>query len=295
MKKKRLKLKKWSAIQTGCFIFLCIYAASLLYMYLWGAITSLKTNFDFRHNIFGLPSGKIWEWQWKNYKTAFEEIYVTVGIKRVYLLRMMFNSIFYSLIGAFLGVFSTWLVSYAIAKFPYKFSHILYRFIIIMMLIPILGTLPSALHIYRDILGLYDNWWYVIVSSIGISGGSMLIFYAFFLGIGENFVEAAKIDGAGNFTILFKIIFPLSGQMFLIMMIQAFIPRWNDYMVCVVWIPSIPTLAYGIFRFSDSMSNVANWPPMQITGCVMLMVPMLVVFIALKNKLMGNIRVGAIK
>ena len=163
------------------------------------------------------------------------------------------------------------------------------------MVIPIMGSLATSLRIYRDILGLYDTWWYVIVTSIGISGGSVMVFYAFFLGVGDVYAEAAKIDGANNLVIMFKIMFPLTKQMFLIYFIQGIIPRWNDYMTCVIWLPSIPTIAYAIYKFKDASSNAANWPPLQITACVMMMIPLLTVFLFSKKYIMDNIRIGGVK
>lgn len=295
--RKRHRLKRWTTVQTICFIFLVIYALCLLGMYVWGFFTSLKSNSDFRHNLFGLPSGHIWEWKWDNYITAFSEVSVPAsdGISKVYLPTMLLNTVLYSFLGAFLSTFSTWLVAYALAKFKYKFSNFLYRLIMIMMVIPIVGSLPSALHLYREVLGLYDSWAYIIVINITINASTMLIFYAYFLGIGNEYTEAAKIDGAGNFTILMKIMFPLTAQMFLIMFIQAFIPLWNDYMSTVIWFPSIPTLAYGIFKFTDSTTTAANWPPIQVAGCIILMIPLLVLFLAFKDKLIGNIRMGGVK
>ena len=297
MKKRNYKKKRiWiSPFNVCCFIFLLIYSCSLLYMYFWGIVTSLKTNFDFRHNLFGLPTGKIWEWEWNNYAVAFQEVYVQVDSERIYLFKLLWNSLLYSVIGAFIGVYCNWSVSYVLAKFKYKFSRFFYKVVIIMMVIPIMGSLPSSLKIYRDTLGLYDNWWYVIVSSIGVAGGTIMIFYAYFLGIGDTYAEAAKIDGANNLAIMFRIMLPLTKQMFLIFFIQAIIPRWNDYMVCVIWLPSIPTIAYAIYKFKDASANVANWPPLQITACVMMMIPLLTLFLTCKRYIMDNIRIGGIK
>lgn len=296
MKRKYKKNKiRFSPFNILCCIFLMVYSISLLYMYFWGFITSLKTNFDFRHNLFGLPKGKFWEWEWNNYVVAFSEIKVGVDTEYVYLSGLLINSFFYAVLGAFVGVYCTWSVSYVIAKFKYKFSGILYRVVMIFMIIPIVGGLPSSLRIYRDILGLYDNWWHVLFKSLGIGGSSLMLFYAYFLGVGDVYAEAAKIDGASNLTIMLKIMFPLTSQMFFILFINAFIPRWNDYMTCVIWLPSIPTLAFAIYKFKDATDNVANWPPMQITACVMLMMPLLILFISFKKYLMGNIRIGGVK
>ena len=53
-------------------VFLIIYAVSLLYMYTWGFFTSLKTVDGFKKDMLWLPKGLPWDWEWQNYKVAFE-------------------------------------------------------------------------------------------------------------------------------------------------------------------------------------------------------------------------------
>jgi ABC-type glycerol-3-phosphate transport system permease component len=81
----------------------------------------------------------------------------------------------------------------------------------------------------------------------------------------------------------------------MILFVTAFITNWNDYMTMVIWLPSYPSLAYGMYKFSTNSSTGASWPPIQISGCMILMIPILAIFIALKDKIIGNITIGTLK
>ena len=80
-----------------------------------------------------------------------------------------------------------------------------------------------------------------------------------------------------------------------IMLIQ-FISHWNDYNVPLLYLPTKPTLAYGVFHMviinsSGPLSKV----PIKVAGCMVLAIPILIIFIILKDKLMGNISLGGLK
>lgn len=277
------------------FVVLLIYALSLILMYVWGFTTSVKSNYLFRTDPFGPPRGWPWQWEWSNYAGAYSALSVKLANQRVVLLpEMAFNSIFFSILGATISLSVTWLVAYLTSTFNRPFSKFVYRANIVLMMIPIVGSLPSALQIYKA-LGLYDTWGYVAIGSIGFTGSNFLIFHAYFKTIGNGIKEAASIDGAGNFNIMLRIIFPISFKMFGILFILAFISRWNDYMTMVIWLPSKPTLAYGMYRLGTSTETAVSWPPIQFAGCMILMLPILVLFLIFRDKIIGQVTMGALK
>ena len=77
--------------------------------------------------------------------------------------------------------------------------------------------------------------------------------------------------------------------------ILGFIGSWNDYMTPMVYLPSMPTIAYGLFTFRNSSDSLVAAIPMQITGCVVVMIPIMVIFIIFRNKIMGNLALGGLK
>lgn len=300
VKEKKVKEKrdKLNAASAMIMLFLIIYAAALLLMYLWGFFTSLKSTIEFRKNLYGLPKGWPWDWAWENYEWAFNNMTVPVYKDNsridVGLFGMLSNSLIYALLGPLVSLSITWLVAYLIASFPKLLSRIIFRLNIVLMMIPIIGSLPSALQLYMS-LGLYDTWGYVVVSGISFIGSNLLIFHAYFSSVSKEIKEAASIDGAGNMSIMLKIVFPLTSKMFGILFLIAFIGRWNDYMTMLIWMPSKPTLAYGIYMLSTSTETAGTWPPRQFAGCMILMLPILIVFLIFKDKIIGQVTMGALK
>lgn len=297
--------KKFGNSKTAIIIMvvvLALYSLILVFMYVWGLFSSLKTVMDYDTNKLGLPSGSITSWAWVNYKNVLELMKLPVmqwnggDIKHVTfnVIGELKNSIYYSVGSPLITLATTWIVAYCLSRFPNRFSKFIYSANIIFMMIPLIGNLPSALQVYHD-LNLYDTWGYIIVSSISFMGSNLLIFYSFLNGIGKEYSESALIDGANNFTVMLKIIFPLCSQMFLILFIMAFVVKWNDYMTMVIWMPGHPTISYGVLKVSSSTSLGAAFPPVKMAACVVLMVPVLILFLCFQDKMMGNLRMGALK
>lgn len=287
---KKMPLSAWLL-----FSILLIYSASLIFMYAWGFYTSLKTNYQFRSNMFSLPSGWPWEWEWANYKEAIELFsYTTPGLKQINFLDMLKNSLIYSTLGPFIKTMCTWLMAYICARFPYRSSKVLFGLNMVFMMIPIVGSLPSTLQVYSA-LGLYNNWWFIVVASISWTGQNFIIFYAFLRGVSKELCEAAEIDGASNFRVMMSIVFPLSINMFGILFLMGFINNWNSYMTMVIWLPDYPSLAYGMFRFSSNTANGASMPPIQIAGSMIIMIPLLILFLIFKDKIIGGVTVSSFK
>ena len=300
MKKKNKK--NYVSVYTIIMLaFLIFYAVSLIYMYAWGFFTSLKTVDGFKKDMLWLPAGMPWKWEWQNYKVAFEnfqshDIVPDGGLPyRVGFIGMLYNTIIFSFVQPVITLSCTWAMAYVCSQFKsMKASKFIFSLNMVLMMIPVIGTMPSALQIYKA-LNLYDTWGWMCVSSIGFVGSNFIIFYAFLSTIAAEMREAAKIDGAGNFTIMLRIIFPLSINMFAILFVTAFITHWNDYMTMIIWLPSKPSLAYGMYRFQYLTGKDLTWPPIQVAGCVILMLPVLTLFIILKDKILGGITIGTLK
>lgn len=297
MKKERKSLRRsnLNPVTIIVFVFLALYVLSLAVMYFWAFGASLKTNTQFSiDNIKWVP-GWPWEWAWDNYPKVIEKIKVPTQYGDVYFETLIWNSFLYTVIGALINNFTIWLAAFLITRFKrFRLSKFIFAANIVLMTIPVVGTLPSALAVFRT-LNWYNNYNFIIFNSIGFTGVYLLYYCAFINGLGNEYYEAAYIDGAGNFTCMTKIAFPLTMQMFAVILLLTAITRWNDYMTMVVWMPDYPTLAYGIYSVSVSNATEMSFPPLQISACVVLMIPMLIVFFAFQDVIMGNLRLGALK
>ena len=92
-----------------------------------------------------------------------------------------------------------------------------------------------------------------------------------------------------------KIMLPMSKNTLLTVILLNFIGYWNDYQTPLLYIPSHPTLAYGLYLFSNSADNELATIPMKITGCMLMMVPILILFLIFRKRLIGNISIGGLK
>jgi ABC-type glycerol-3-phosphate transport system permease component len=74
-----------------------------------------------------------------------------------------------------------------------------------------------------------------------------------------------------------------------------FIGYWNDYNMALMFMPTQPTLAYGVYYMSVSNMNGLSSAPMRMVTCVILALPLITVFVVFRNKLMGNVTMGGVK
>ena len=271
-----------------------VYVLSLFWMLGWGLINSLKDDIYFLRHVIGLPD----KWMWSNYIRAFNSFLVNVttssGIRTVYLEEMFLNSVLYALGCAIASTTCACVMAYLSARFAYKFSKVTYTVVVVAMIVPIVGSLPSEIQMVTS-LGLFGTFWGVWLLKANFLGMYFLVFYAVFKGVPKDFSEAAKIDGAGNFTLMVRIMFPLVASTYFTVLLLNFITFWNDYQIPLIYIRTRPTVAYGLFLFNLAGGGSVNTTPMKLAGSFLVMLPILIVFLVFQKRLMGNIHMGGLK
>ncbi len=294
MKKRKSSTRtKFSPITVILLILLALYAASLIAMLLWAFLTSFKSQADFRLNVVGLPGKWVWNYSFvfSMYKipidTAAGSVDVGMGLMFLY-------SFLYALGCAVTATLVPCVTSYLCARFPYKFGKVIYLIVIVTMVLPIVGSLPSEILVAKT-FGLYDQIWGLWIMKANFLGIYFLVFYNVFKGIPKEYTEAAKMDGAGNFTILVRIMLPLVRNTFFVIMLIKFIEFWNDYQIPLVYLPHYPTVAYGMYNMANTFENSLSTVPMRMTGAMLMLIPILAVFLVFQKKLMGNLAIGGIK
>lgn len=299
---RRLKPKREKAgvigIVTG--ILLVIYVVGLLLPMLWSLITSfteVNSYFDFYvDKIF--TNGPAFKLTVENYKVAEQYMNVTTTTTSVTynILGLYIHSVLYAVICAGVWVLVTAVVSYLVARFDYKFSKIVYNFVVITMCIPIVGGLASELRMLQN-LGIYDTWFSMGVLKFNFLGVYFLTFVAMFKAIPKEYTEAAKIDGASNLHIMLRIIFPQALNMIVTVFLLTFITYWNDYKTAMLYLPSYPVATYGVYYFMNTPmgAGATSQVPVQVAGAILMTLPIMIVFIVFNKRLRGGVYVGGIK
>ncbi len=278
-------------------IVLALYTVFLFMPLLWGLLTAFKDQTDFELNPFGFPS----KWRFDNFIKAYDLFNVpvrptsgAVATRTVYIEEMFLNSLLYGVGCAFFATLAPCLVAYITAKYKFRFLKLINTFVIIVMILPIVGNLPSEMQMAKA-LGLYDHFIGIYFMKFSFLGLYYLVFYATFKNISWGYAEAALIDGASDFTVMTRVMFPLARGTFGVVMLLQFIAFWNDYTTPLMYLPTHPTIANGLFYYCFSSGQENSIVPMQVVGCIIVMIPILIIFLIFKGKLMGNISVGGMK
>ena len=246
-----------------------------------------------------MPEGWPWQWEWKNYAVIKDYVYVDVikdGTRyRIKMLAMTMNSILYAVGGALVAVTVPTFVAYAASKTSYKFNAVLDVICLTCMAIPIVGNQPSNIQVLKE-LNLYDTMIGFYIQRAHFLTSYYLIMKASFRSVPSAISEAAQIEGAGNYTVMFRIVFPMISKIFTTLCLIEFITLWNDYTYPLLYLNSYPTLAYGIFYLVfQNGENRIRTTPMRMAGSFILFTPILIVFLIFKDKLMQNLSMGGVK
>ncbi len=297
MEKKSLIQKRDSASIYGIIgtAILGLYSLTLLFCVGWALMSSLKGPFDFFDYPFGWPK----EFRFSNYSLAFEAIGYPIsteyGYKTVYLPEMFFWTFIFAIGSTFINGFTRCCCAYVSAKFSrYKLPRLMYSVVIIVMIMPIVGNLAGSIKLAKTI-GYYDNLFMHFVTCMGFTGSDFLIYYAAFKGISWEYAEAAYMDGASHYDILLRIMLPMVKTTMLALMILQFKAFWNDYSYTMIYLPSTPHVALGLYKMQFDNSSLASEIPVQLTGCVLVTMPILIIYIIFRDKIIGNVSLGGLK
>ena len=325
MAKKRISMKK--SVDKAIVIAVCglliLYTISMLIPLIWGLIMSLKpedevtyamrsleehwqilfgatdSRFDQDRSVLGnyLRVIKVLQpIQTSDSYFAGLKLDRLVNVTEVdYFGEILLNTVLYTIGGAFIMALVPCIIGYMCAKYPYKFSSILVAVALFAMIMPSVGTYPVELILLRR-LGIYNSIWGNWIQTFSFTGSYFFVYIAFFSGVDQTYTEAAEIDGASQLRVLIQIIIPLASKMIATVFLIQFIHRWNDYQAPLLYLPTHPTLSYALFmRIGVVSSDAINDLPGKCAGCLMLALPIIVLFIAFRDKIMGNVSMGGLK
>ena len=278
-------------------VFLALYCLTLITLFIWAILASFKEPvMEWRENVIGLP----YSFYTDNYEFSLGRFYVDVTDPvtsesiQVTLPYMFLYGFLYAIGCAFAATIVPMIVGYVTSKYRYKFSKVIYFVVVIVMIIPIVGSLPAEIRMARR-FNLYDQIWGMWILKANFLGLYFLVFYNFFRNLPDAYNEAAKIDGAGNFRTMVQVIIPLAAPLFFTVLLINFIQFWNDYSVPLIYLPTYPTAAVGMHQMAAGNDKELQYIPIKLAAAIIMLVPILIVFLATHRKLLGNLTMGGIK
>lgn len=194
------------------------------------------------------------------------------------------NTFLVAIVTTILTVVASCCTGYALAKYDNRWLKVFFVCILATTMLPTEVMLAPTFLVVRD-LGMYNSLAGIIVPSV-LTATGVLMFRAFFLTVPDELVEAARIDGARELAIFFRIMVPISRPIMLTLAIFSFQWRWNDYIwpLLVLNDPNKFTLQIGIQSIVGAQN--INWSVL-LGASVIAIVPLVLLYLVFQKYVMN--------
>lgn len=279
------------------YVFMVMMAAITLYPFLNVLAISLNDSVD-------AVRGGIHIWPRKftlqNYREVFTYPHLVTGF---------YISVLRTVVGTALGLVSSAMVAYVISCREFMFRRFVSG-IFVLTLYFSGGMIPEFMLIRK--LGLINNFWVYILPGL-ISGWNVFVLRAYMDTLPENIKESAKLDGANDLTIFFRLILPLCKPVLATIALFIAVGQWNSWFDTFLYTtgnPSLTTLQYEMMRILQNVTvsstgsmyalGQANAPrvspeSIRMTITVVATVPIVLVYPFLQKYFVKGLTLGALK
>jgi raffinose/stachyose/melibiose transport system permease protein len=281
MRKRNVRSKTVSKYRILVYVLLSVISLVYLYPLIWLVINSLKTDKE----LFANPWSVSFSFNIKNYVTAWKAGNIGASF---------LNSTFVALSTVAITILAASMAAFAIRRLKWKYSGLALAIFMLGVFIPIHSTLIPLFMIFNKIK-LINNYLSLILpytafalpTSIFILGGFMSSFP-------REIEEAAVMDGCKMSGVFWRMIFPLSKTAIVTISIFNFVNSWNELMFAIIFMPATGrmTLPVSLTRFRGQYST--NWT-IQLAAIVIMVLPSLIAYIFLNDKIIKSLTVGAVK
>ena len=262
-------------------LFLIIMGVIVVVPFLWMLLTSLMPD---SKSLLVRPFRLPWPPAFQNYAEVFRS--QPFGT-------YFFNSIVTSISATVLSVMTVVLAGYAFVFLEFPFKRFLFLLVLGVLMMPSTVAIVS-LYVTMSNFHWLDTYWALIIPFAADAYGVYLIRQNF-TSIPRDFVESAKIDGAGHLRILFQILFHLAKPSIIAYTIMAFKWRWNDYFWVLMMTSSrgMRTLPVGLVMMRNEDGGT-QWQLIMAATAVVLL-PMILFYLFMQRGFNDQYMVGGVK
>ncbi|MCP4050386.1 MAG: carbohydrate ABC transporter permease [bacterium] len=256
-------IKKRTCFDLIRFFILLFFAGLFIFPLVWIIATSLKSEIEVRTVFQLLPQKALWN----NYVKAWLQTNFS---------RQFFNSFIIAFCATTGQILTSFLAGYAFARFHFPGKRIAFTVFIATLIIPYQLLIVPIFMMFSK-LNLIDTFLALILPSIANAFG-IYLYKTHIETIPRSLEEAAQIDGASHWTILWSIIFPLSKAPTITLFLLTFTAEWNDLFKPLIFTSSeeMRTVQLGLTAFQETFST--NYT-LLMAAVVFVTAPVLLLFI----------------
>ena len=202
------------------------------------------------------------------------------------------NSIFITCTNTIVILFTSTLVGYLFARFRFRGKDFLFAMLMFTMMVPAQVTMITTFIIIDDI-GLYNSVWALIIPSF-VNVFGIYLCKQYCEEIPRELIESARIDGAGDFAIYWRIVVPQIRPAIGALAIFTFMEYWNDYLNPLIYLSSTEkmTLPLALSYFSTQHSTDLS---ATMAASALIMIPAAIVFIIFQKQFIKGLSMTGMK
>ena len=280
------------------YVVLVAGAALLIVPFVWMVKSSLSTEaivqsgeitFSFGQTQDGTPVGP----QWGNYPESLEKM--GAGMRgKLPVFPALANTIFVTTFAIIGQILSCSLVGFGFARFRFRGRGVLFILMLSTMMLPPQVTMIPVFILFRS-LGMIDTFWPLILPMWLATPFFVFMFRQFFAQVPEELMEAARIDGASNVAIYWRMMLPLSGPVIAIVAIYTFMSTWNDFLAPLIYLnsPENRTLALELNGFKGQYGT--SRAELLMAASFLTMLPCIVLFFAAQKYFVQSVATSGLK
>jgi len=272
-----------SIIRLVIYSILILWSAITIFGISWVVMTSFKTNRELFQGIWALPKNL----NWQNYINAWER--ARIG-------RYLLNSAIVTIVTVPLIDLIAGMAAYILSRFEFPGNRLILLGFVSGMAIPA-QLIVVPLYLLLNQIDLLDSLVGLIIVYITVSlPFSIFVLTGFFKTMPVELEEAALIDGCSEYGVFWRIALPLAMPGIITVSIFNFLGCMTEYLIALVLIstPERMTLPLGLYNLKVVQTYAADWTTL-FAGFVITLIPSIIVFLILEERIARGLTVGALK
>ncbi|MFC4306421.1 carbohydrate ABC transporter permease [Cohnella boryungensis] len=268
---KRLYLSKCILLVYSCFtLFILGYL-------LWN---SFRTKQDMLVNTLGWPR----KFTLESYVSVFRDQHFGTYIV---------NSVFILVATIFLIIVVASMVAYGLGRYRFQYKQGVLLYFLLGLMFPVqLGIVP-VFQMIKNIGLINSHWSVILVLAAGISM-PVLLLTNFFRGLPDALVESARLDGAGEWKIFYKIMFPLASPVIVSLCIILSVNVWNQFFLPLVMLQNdaVKTIPLAVMKYTGNILLSMDYA---LVTSVLATIPILILFFIFSDRIISGVASGSVK
>ncbi len=274
-----MRIGRWfSAISVNIIVFIGMLITIVPFVFMLGA--------SFR------PEAELFSYPITLYPKVFTlDNYIALFTRTDYV-RWYFNTFLTAGLRTLLATFLSAMAGYAFAKFDFFLKRFFFLLVLVTLTLPFHVLLISLFKLVVN-LGWTNNYLAIIVPS-AVTGFSIFLMRQYILSVPDELLDAARIDGASEMSIFWRVVVPLVRPGLGVVAILSFAATWNDYL----W-PLIVLSKNEMYLLSIGIATMQG--PYEVeygaimAGALLSTIPILIIFLAMQRHIIAGLTIGAVR